>query len=62
MFAGNFPSTTTGGSHVLGRVAGTETVTLTSSQMSAHTHTPDARLTPGTVDAPTNNAEDRSWR
>ena len=43
------------GSFILGEVAGTETVTLTTTQMPAHTHTPVASAGDGSSDVPTNN-------
>ncbi|HLX68301.1 MAG TPA: tail fiber protein [Verrucomicrobiae bacterium] len=47
--------TTGQGSFVMGQIAGTETVTVTTSQIPSHTHTPVASAGDGTSDVPTNN-------
>ncbi|OYY88960.1 MAG: phage tail protein [Sphingomonas sp. 28-66-16] len=41
--------------YVLGQMAGTDQVTLISSQLPSHTHFPAASTTPGTSDTPTGN-------
>ncbi len=45
----------TGTSYVLGQAAGTETVTLLTTQIPAHTHAPLASTAPATARAPANN-------